>query len=108
MGQINYVCEFGEVHKTGNCRCLSTHVETRQVKCDLPEQHKPLVNRPWSEIVDELAEEIEDRKMTLYERMEKTVDGFLGSIVMPVVRDSLVEQLENDVKNWLFDNSKNL
>lgn len=87
MGKANYVCEYGVTHSTANCRCMSDHVSTRQVKCDVPDEHsiKPLRGR-----------------------LEGTIDSFFGSIIMPVVRDSLLDKLEQDVSEWLIEAAKTI
>ena len=97
MGRINYVCEFGEVHSTANCRCMDSHVTTRQVKCDLPEH----ANKFMADI--ETGEKI---LQPLRERLEKTVDGFFGNLMMQVVKDALLDTLEKDVSEWLIEAAK--
>lgn len=66
------------------------------------------INRPWPEIVEEWAEELTETPRTIRERMEETVDAYFGSIIMPIVKESLLDKLEQDVKDWLFDYSKTI
>lgn len=91
MGKIIYKCEFGIIHREGNCRCMNEHVTTRQVRCDIPDEHK------GSHI------QISEKTPTLRERLERTVDSFLGAMIMPVVREALVDQLEKDAKESMMD-----
>jgi len=40
---------------------------------------------------------------TLRERLEETVESYFGAIVMRVVREALLDKIEQDVKDWLLD-----
>ena len=103
---FNKICEFGELH--GTCRCPSDNKAVIKVPCDRPGEHKPVKNKPWSDIIEEWSEDIVDSQKPLRERLEVTVDAFFGNIIMSAVKVSLLDKLEQDVKDWLFDNSKNI
>ena len=100
MGKFNYVCEFGEVHRTDNCRCMSTHVSVRHIECDVVEEHA------GKDIAE--AKTGESLLKTLHERLEETVDSFFGAIIMPVVKKSLVDKLEQDVSEWLIEAAEHI
>lgn len=108
MGKINYVCEFGVVHSTANCRCMSIHVDTRHVKCDVPDEHNPLDPEDPHNMKQFLLEVKQGESMitSLHDRLQETVDSTFGTMIAPIVKNALVTELERGVVAWLIESAQ--